>query len=89
VSACQKYDVKIKAYKCDVTDESNVRSIFTDIERDIGPVEYSDLDQTHIYKLIWHSILVNNAGTFLGRPMSMTSFEPYWKTVNVNFKSVR
>jgi NAD(P)-dependent dehydrogenase (short-subunit alcohol dehydrogenase family) len=35
-----------------------------------------------------HSILVNNAGVSPGKPQWMESFEDFWRTIEINFKSV-
>lgn len=35
------------------------------------------------------SIMVNNAGVSPGKPQWMESFEDFWRTIEINFKSVR
>lgn len=35
------------------------------------------------------SILVNNAGILIQRPLIMSDFDSFWKQIEVNFKGVR
>ena len=68
---CEEKGVKVKAFACDVVDEARVKEVFTQIEKDLGPVD----------------VLVNNAGVLFGRPASMINdFSAYWRAVEVNFK---
>ncbi|CZR67967.1 uncharacterized protein PAC_17866 [Phialocephala subalpina] len=69
-AACEKEGVKVRGYACDVVNLENVRKVFEEAEKDLGPID----------------ILVNNAGIFEQRPLAMTSFESVWKQIEVNFK---
>ncbi|KAL6241456.1 hypothetical protein RBB50_011720 [Rhinocladiella similis] len=68
---CDKYGVKVNTYTCDVTDISRLRSVLDELVKDLGPID----------------ILVNNAGVSPGKPQWIESFEDFWKTIEVNFKS--
>jgi len=68
---CEKYSVKVTTYACDVTDVARVRAVLEEIEQDLGPID----------------ILVNNAGVSPGKPQWMESFEDFWNTIEINFKS--
>jgi len=48
-----------------------VRALLKEIEQDLGPID----------------VLVNNAGISPGKPQWMESFEAFWKTIEINFKS--
>ena len=68
---CSEKGVRVVAHACDVTDESRVTEVFSQIAQELGPID----------------ILVNNAGIMPGRPASLiTSFSDYWRGVEVNFK---
>ncbi|KAK5270911.1 hypothetical protein LTR96_004189 [Exophiala xenobiotica] len=68
---CEKYGGNVKTYPCDVTDVPRVRAVLDEIVKDFGPID----------------ILVNNAGVSPGKPQWMESFEDFWKTIEINFKS--
>ncbi|KIW16024.1 hypothetical protein PV08_06075 [Exophiala spinifera] len=68
---CEKYGVRVKTNTCDVTDIPRLRSVLDEIVNDLGPID----------------VLVNNAGVSPGQPQWNESFEQFWKTVEVNFKS--
>ncbi|KAI1628601.1 3-oxoacyl-reductase [Exophiala viscosa] len=70
-SICEKYGVTVKTYPCDVTDVARLTAILKEVEQDLGPIE----------------ILVNNAGVAPGKPQWMESFEEFWRTIEINFKS--
>ncbi|KIY00152.1 uncharacterized protein Z520_03837 [Fonsecaea multimorphosa CBS 102226] len=68
---CEMYGVKVKTYVVDVTDVGGLRGVLKQAEEDLGPID----------------ILVNNAGVSPGRPQWMESFEDFWRTIEINFKS--
>ncbi|KAJ4509691.1 hypothetical protein HRR83_006995 [Exophiala dermatitidis] len=70
-SLCEKHGVKAKTYACDVTDVDRLRAVLKEVEKDLGPVD----------------ILVNNAGVSPGKPQWMETFEEFWRTIEINFKS--
>ncbi|OAK99671.1 NAD(P)-binding protein [Phaeosphaeriaceae sp. SRC1lsM3a] len=69
--ACLAHGIKVSAYGCDVTDAEKVKSTLDEAEKNLGPID----------------ILVNNAGIFDQRPLLMSTFEQFWRQVEVNFKA--
>jgi NAD(P)-dependent dehydrogenase (short-subunit alcohol dehydrogenase family) len=69
--ACESHGVAVQAYACDVADSSAVSSTFDSIAKDLGPID----------------ILVNNAGILDQRPFIMSTFDGFWKQIEVNFKA--
>ncbi|KAF2183464.1 short chain dehydrogenase/reductase-like protein SDR [Zopfia rhizophila CBS 207.26] len=67
---CQAHGVKVEAYACDVTEKDAVLATFDRIEKDLGPID----------------VLVNNAGILDQRPYIMSTFEGFWRQIEVNFK---
>lgn len=72
VDTCRKHGGSVKAFACDVTDEKRVRQVLDEVEQELGYID----------------VLVNNAGIFDQRPFIMTSFEAFWRQIEVNFKAV-
>ncbi|PSN68608.1 short chain dehydrogenase/reductase-like protein SDR [Corynespora cassiicola Philippines] len=68
--ACESHGVKVKAYAVDVVSIEGVGKVFDEVERDLGPID----------------ILVNNAGILDQRPFLMSTFEGFWRQIEVNFK---
>ncbi|KAH0830901.1 hypothetical protein AYO21_11547 [Fonsecaea monophora] len=68
---CEKHGVTAKTYVVDVTDVEALRTALKRVEEDLGPID----------------ILVNNAGVSPGKPQWMESFEEFWRTIEINFKS--
>jgi NAD(P)-dependent dehydrogenase (short-subunit alcohol dehydrogenase family) len=69
--ACAMHGVKVNAYACDVTDAEKVKASIDEVEKSLGPID----------------ILVNNAGIFDQRPLLMSTFDQFWRQVEVNFKA--
>lgn len=69
--ACQQHGVKVADFACDVTDSDKVKQVIEDVEKQLGPID----------------ILVNNAGIFDQRPFIMSTFDGFWKQIEVNFKA--
>lgn len=68
---CLAYGVKVEAFGADVTDANRIKEVFDQVEQQLGPID----------------ILVNNAGIFDQRPFLMSTFEGFWRQVEVNFKA--
>lgn len=69
--ACQQHGVEVADFACDVTDADKVKQVIEDVEKQLGPID----------------ILVNNAGIFDQRPFIMSTFDGFWKQIEVNFKA--
>lgn len=70
-SVCEKHGVKVLAFECDVTNAARVKSIFDEVEKAFGSID----------------IIVNNAGIFDQRPYIMSTFDSFWRQIEVNFKA--
>jgi NAD(P)-dependent dehydrogenase (short-subunit alcohol dehydrogenase family) len=68
---CSSFGGKVEAFGCDVTDSARVEEVLQQIERQLGPID----------------VLVNNAGIFDQRPFMMSSFDGFWRQIEVNFKA--
>ncbi|KAF2021503.1 NAD(P)-binding protein [Aaosphaeria arxii CBS 175.79] len=68
---CEKYGGKVGSWACDVTDGEAVERTFGEIERTFGGID----------------VLVNNAGILDQRPFIMSTFEGFWRQIEVNFKA--
>ncbi|KAF2801148.1 NAD(P)-binding protein [Melanomma pulvis-pyrius CBS 109.77] len=68
--ACQTHGVKVEAYACDVADIGIVNATLDKIEKELGPID----------------VLVNNAGILDQRPFIMSTFDAFWRQIEVNFK---
>ncbi|OCT53130.1 Secoisolariciresinol dehydrogenase [Cladophialophora carrionii] len=68
---CEQHGARVKTYVVDVTDVDALRGVLKQAETDLGEID----------------ILVNNAGVSPGRPQWMESFEDFWRTIEINFKS--
>lgn len=42
-ASCAKFGVKVKPYSCDVTQLHDCKKVFSQIEQDLGPVEYNSI----------------------------------------------
>lgn len=69
--ACLQHGVKVNDFACDVTDENKIRQVLDEVEKRLGPI----------------NILVNNAGIFDQRPFMMSTFDGFWRQIEVNFKA--
>ncbi|KAF2027848.1 short chain dehydrogenase/reductase-like protein SDR [Setomelanomma holmii] len=69
--ACLSHGVKVEGFACDVTDAEKIKEVFNQVERQLGPID----------------ILVNNAGIFDQRPFIMSTFDGFWRQIEVNFKA--
>ncbi|KAH7084756.1 short chain dehydrogenase/reductase-like protein SDR [Paraphoma chrysanthemicola] len=69
--ACLSYGVKVEDFQCDVTDIENVKEVFNQVEKKLGPID----------------VLVNNAGILDQRPFMMSTFDSFWRQIDVNFKA--
>ncbi|KAF2471623.1 NAD(P)-binding protein [Lindgomyces ingoldianus] len=69
--ACKAHGVKVEAYACDVSDQKAVVETFDSVEKELGPIE----------------VLVNNAGILDQRPLIMSTFDDFWRQIEVNFKA--
>jgi NAD(P)-dependent dehydrogenase (short-subunit alcohol dehydrogenase family) len=69
--ACQSYNVKVEDFECDVTDAEKVKTVMNQIEQKLGPID----------------VLVNNAGILDQRPFIMSTFDSFWRQIEVNFKA--
>jgi NAD(P)-dependent dehydrogenase (short-subunit alcohol dehydrogenase family) len=69
--ACLQHNVKVAEFACDVTDSDKVKEVLEKVEQDLGPID----------------VLVNNAGIFDQRPFIMSTFDGFWKQIEVNFKA--
>ncbi|KAH8730338.1 short chain dehydrogenase/reductase-like protein SDR [Phaeosphaeriaceae sp. PMI808] len=70
-AACLQHGVEILDFECDVTGEDNIKSVIDQVENQLGPID----------------VLVNNAGIFDQRPFIMSTFESFWRQIEVNFKA--
>jgi NAD(P)-dependent dehydrogenase (short-subunit alcohol dehydrogenase family) len=70
-AACEAHNIRVAPFACDVTDSSKIAQVIEAVEKDLGPID----------------ILVNNAGIFDQRPFIMSSFDGFWKQLEVNFKA--
>jgi NAD(P)-dependent dehydrogenase (short-subunit alcohol dehydrogenase family) len=69
--ACLQHGVKVIDFACDVTDAAKIKQVMDDVEGKLGPI----------------NILVNNAGIFDQRPFMMSTFDGFWRQIEVNFKA--
>jgi NAD(P)-dependent dehydrogenase (short-subunit alcohol dehydrogenase family) len=69
--ACLHHNVKVADFACDVTDVNKIKEVFDNVEKQLGPI----------------NILVNNAGIFDQRPFMMSTFDGFWRQIEVNFKA--
>jgi len=69
---CLALGAKVEAFGCDVTDGVRVEQVLEQVQRQLGPID----------------VLVNNAGIFDQRPFLMSTFDGFWKQIEVNFKAV-
>lgn len=68
---CLAQGVKVETYACDVTNAAKVKEVLNEVEKQLGPID----------------ILVNNAGIMDLRPFLMSTFEAFWRQIEVNFKA--
>ncbi|KAH7371501.1 hypothetical protein BKA66DRAFT_182660 [Pyrenochaeta sp. MPI-SDFR-AT-0127] len=68
---CLELGVKVETFACDVTDAAKVKEVFDQVEKQLGPID----------------ILVNNAGILDQRPYLMSTFDSFWRQIEVNFKA--
>ncbi|KAL5118333.1 hypothetical protein ACEQ8H_003682 [Pleosporales sp. CAS-2024a] len=68
---CLQYGVKVCDFACDVTNEAKIKEVLDEVEKQLGPMD----------------ILVNNAGIFEQRPFLMSTFDGFWRQIEVNFKA--
>ncbi|CBX92231.1 hypothetical protein IAQ61_000411 [Plenodomus lingam] len=68
---CEAFGGKVRTYEADVTDAARIKEILNQIEKDLGQID----------------ILVNNAGILDQRPFVMSTFEGFWRQIEVNFKA--
>lgn len=68
---CLALGVKVEGFGCDVTDSAKVQDVILEVIQRLGPID----------------ILVNNAGIFQQRPLLMSSFDGFWREIEVNFKA--
>jgi NAD(P)-dependent dehydrogenase (short-subunit alcohol dehydrogenase family) len=68
---CLSNGVKVEDFACDVTDADKVKQVMDTVEQNLGPID----------------ILVNNAGIFDQRPFMMSTFDSFWRQIEVNFKA--
>jgi NAD(P)-dependent dehydrogenase (short-subunit alcohol dehydrogenase family) len=69
---CLAFGGKVEAFGCDVTDQARVTEVLEEVVKRLGPLD----------------VLVNNAGIFDQRPFLMSTFDGFWKQIEVNFKAV-
>jgi NAD(P)-dependent dehydrogenase (short-subunit alcohol dehydrogenase family) len=69
--ACLQHNVRVADFACDVTDSDKVKEVMDQVEKDLGPID----------------VLVNNAGIFDQRPFIMSTFDSFWRQIEVNFKA--
>jgi NAD(P)-dependent dehydrogenase (short-subunit alcohol dehydrogenase family) len=69
--ACQQHGVQVLDFACDVTDAAAIKQVMDDVEKQLGPI----------------NVLVNNAGIFDQRPFMMSTFDGFWRQIEVNFKA--
>jgi NAD(P)-dependent dehydrogenase (short-subunit alcohol dehydrogenase family) len=68
---CLSNGVNVADFACDVTDADKVKQVMDMVEHKLGPID----------------ILVNNAGIFDQRPFMMSTFDSFWRQIEVNFKA--
>ncbi|CAE7194002.1 hypothetical protein CFE70_007312 [Pyrenophora teres f. teres 0-1] len=68
---CLAFGGKVEAFGCDVTNQARVEEVFEQVQKQLGQID----------------ILVNNAGIFDQRPFLMSTFDSFWKQIEVNFKA--
>ncbi|KAL6706120.1 hypothetical protein ACN47E_006036 [Coniothyrium glycines] len=68
---CLSLGVKVEAFACDVTDAARIQEVLAQVVRQLGHID----------------ILVNNAGIFQQRPFLMSTFDSFWREIEVNFKA--
>lgn len=69
--ACLQHNIKVADFACDVTDAEKIKEVIDKVEKELGPID----------------VLVNNAGIFDQRPFIMSTFDGFWKQIEVNFKA--
>lgn len=69
--ACLSQGVKVEDFACDVTDEEKIKDVMNQVEKQLGPID----------------VLVNNAGVLDQRPFMMSTFDGFWRQIEVNFKA--
>jgi NAD(P)-dependent dehydrogenase (short-subunit alcohol dehydrogenase family) len=69
--ACLQHGIKVVDFACDVTDANNIKEVMDNVEKGLGPI----------------NVLVNNAGIFDQRPFVMSTFDGFWRQIEVNFKA--
>jgi NAD(P)-dependent dehydrogenase (short-subunit alcohol dehydrogenase family) len=69
--ACLQYGIKVFDFACDVTDANKIKEVMDNVEKELGPI----------------NVLVNNAGIFDQRPFVMSTFDGFWRQIEVNFKA--
>jgi NAD(P)-dependent dehydrogenase (short-subunit alcohol dehydrogenase family) len=69
--ACLEHGVKVADFVCDVTDANKIKEVMNAVEKQLGPI----------------NVLVNNAGIFDQRPFMMSTFDNFWRQIEVNFKA--
>jgi NAD(P)-dependent dehydrogenase (short-subunit alcohol dehydrogenase family) len=90
---CLALGVKVEGFGCDVTDSAKVQDVILEVIQRLGPIE--SVWSLKLLEQLLHStanrdsILVNNAGIFQQRPLLMSSFDGFWREIEVNFKAVR
>lgn len=70
---CLAFGGQVEAFGCDVRDQEKITDVLAQVVNRLGPID----------------VLVNNAGIFDQRPFLMSTFEDFWKQIEVNFKAVR
>ena len=58
-------------FACDVTDAEKIAQVMDQVEQKLGPID----------------VLVNNAGILDQRPFMMSTFDGFWRQIEVNFKA--
>lgn len=71
-NTCLAFGGKVEAFGCDVRDQEKVAEVLAKVVNQLGPID----------------VLVNNAGIFELRPLMMSTFEGFWKNIEVNLKAV-
>ncbi|KAH5396144.1 hypothetical protein HBI23_219780 [Parastagonospora nodorum] len=69
--ACLQHGGKVADFACDVTNEHKIKEVIDAVEKQLGPID----------------VLVNNAGIFDQRPFIMSTFDGFWRQIEVNFKA--
>ncbi|KAF2833461.1 NAD(P)-binding protein [Ophiobolus disseminans] len=68
---CLSHGVKVEDFACDVTDGEKVKEVMDQVEQKLGPID----------------VLINNAGILDQRPFMMSTFDGFWRQIEVNFKA--